>query len=242
MLHANIIKKAVDIVFPPRCFSCHVLVAEHGALCGDCWSSVQFINTPLCYACGFPFDYDLGEGALCASCIAKRPSYHQGRSVMYYDASSSHLITRFKYADKTHVAQSLARLMAKAGQELLEKSDFILPVPMHKFRLFKRRYNQAALLANALGQLSDIKVLHHALIRYKNTPPQASLTSKQRYSNVKGAFTFDKHFRNVIEGKNLLLVDDVTTTGATLEACSNVLLQSGAEQVNVLTVAKTVIK
>lgn len=233
-------KNIVDIIFPPRCLSCAMLVDVQGSLCSTCWSEIRFIQSPHCSACGFPFEYEVGNATLCGDCTKLRPVYHKSRSVLCYDDRSRSLITRFKYGDKTHASDTFGKWMVRAGEEFLKQSDYLVPVPLHKIRLFTRRYNQSALLAYSMQKYCHVPVLPDGLIRKRHTPPQASLSYKQRLTNVKSAFAVNACYSNTMEGKKVVLIDDVTTTGSTIEACCKVLLKAGVDEVNVLTIAKTV--
>lgn len=230
----------LNLLFPPQCLNCEVRVPTHGTLCIPCWQQIHFITEPMCHACGLPFDYDIGEGALCGVCMHTRPAYSYARSAFRYDEHSRKLITRFKYSDHTQLAKTYGSWLNKAGEELLKHSDIIIPVPLHYFRFLKRRFNQSALLAHTLAKKSSVKCLPNALIRTRKTTPQTGLTSKQREKNVKGAFAINKRCLKQINGKNILLIDDVMTTGSTINQCTKTLLKSGAAQVNVLTLARTV--
>jgi ComF family protein len=232
--------RALDIVLPPRCLSCGLSVGEHGQLCAACWAEVSFIAPPLCAACGTPFVFDGGEGALCGACIAARPLYGRARAVMRYDDGARALLLGFKHADRTDRAPALARWMARAGDALLADADLLVPVPLHRWRLLQRRFNQSALLAQELGRLTGKPVSTQILRRKRNTAPQGTLTRAQREDNVTGAFQLREGQAARVAGKRLLLVDDVLTTGATVTACARVLLRAGASSVDVLTVAHVI--
>lgn len=232
----------LDIVLPPRCLACNEQVGEQGALCGECWNGLQFLGSPCCDSCGQPFQYDIGNGAKCAGCMAKAPSYDKARAAFRYDDASGKLITAFKYSDRTHGANAYAAWLARAGRELIEKSDMLVPVPLHRYRLFTRRYNQAALLSASLRKQCGLPHMPDLMRRVRHTKPQASLTRKERRRNVRGAFIVAPKHADTVRGKSVLLIDDVTTTGATVEACAKALKKAGAAQVFVLTLAKTVVE
>ncbi len=232
--------RILNLLFPPQCLNCDARVPTHGTLCLTCWQQVQFISDPMCGCCGLPFDYDIGDNALCASCLQEHPPYARARAAFRYDEHSRKLITRFKYSDHTQLAKIYGNWLAKAGVELLAQTDVIIPVPLHYFRFVSRRFNQSALLANVLHKKTGIKYLPNALKRSRHTTPQMGLTRKQRETNVKGAFRVNKHYKNALKGKNILLIDDVMTTGSTIEQCTKILLKSGAAQVSVLTLARTI--
>lgn len=235
------IRMAVDAVLPPICLSCGALVSEPGALCPECWAKVGFLAAPQCQCCGTPFDVELGPDALCGRCMDEPPVWRRARAVFAYDDSSKPLVLRFKHADRIEGAPAFARWMARAGADLLAEADIIVPVPLHSWRLLARRYNQAAVLANALGKLAGKPVAPDALVRQRRTPVQGHLTREQRLRNVKGAFTIRPRRLAAIKDKHVLLIDDVLTTGATVGECARVLTKAGAASVDVLTLGRVVL-
>ena len=233
-------RRLLDAILPPQCLSCRDLVAEPGQLCADCWSSIRFIDTPFCTVCGRPFEYESGPETLCGDCAAHLPSYTRARAVMIYDDASRDLILGFKRGDRLEGAPAFGQWMARSGRSLLEGADFILPVPLHRRRLFARRFNQAAVLAHAIGKSAGIPVLADGLTRKRPTPSQAGLSRAGRFRNVRGAFTVRPRHGQAIRGRHVVLVDDVMTTGATVESCARALLKGGAASVSVITLARVI--
>lgn len=229
-------KRVLDTLLPPQCLGCGALVDEQGALCPGCWGEITFLGPPQCHVCGLPFEYDLGEGALCGACVRRAPVYRRARAALAYGPASRGLVIAFKHADRTDAAPAYGRWLARAGSGLIAESDLMAPVPLHWTRLFARRYNQAALLAQVLGRRSGLPVAPDLLVRRRRTPSQGGLSPYRRLRNVSGAFAVNPKRR--IEGRNILLVDDVFTTGATVAACSRALLKAGAQAVDVLTLAR----
>lgn len=230
---------ALDMLLPPQCLSCRAIVAEPGTLCGACFAKIRFLSAPCCAVCGMPFAFDPGGAdALCASCIRDRPAYDRARAVFRYDDASRGLILAFKHGDRIDAAPAYARWLLRAGGELVAAADCIAPVPLHWTRLFRRRYNQSALLANALARLAGRPAVPDLLRRRRRTPSQGGLGRAERIRNVRGAFA--ARARAEVADKRILLVDDVLTTGATVEACASVLLKAGASAVDVLTLARVV--
>jgi len=180
----------------------------------------------------------MGEGMQCGGCISEPPDFTSARAPILYDDASRRIVLGFKHADRTHPAPALALWMQRAGVEFWPYTDYIAPVPLHRWRLFKRRYNQAALLANELGRLTQKQVVVDVLLRRRATPIQGHLSRKERHANVKGAFALNVRHRDLIEDKSFVLIDDVLTTGATVNECSRVLLKAGAKCVNILTLAR----
>ncbi len=231
---------ALDAVLPPRCLKCGATVEAPGALCPPCWGTIRFLGPPHCACCGLPFEFDLGEGALCPACLRERPPYERARAVFRYDAQSRGLVLAFKHADRTDAAPAFARWLARSGQALLDDAELIAPVPLHWLRLARRRYNQAALLANALAGQTGVPAVPDLLVRRRRTPSQGGLSARGRRRNVEGAFAVARRHAARVADRRVLLVDDVLTTGATAAACARALLRAGARAVDVLALAQVV--
>jgi ComF family protein len=233
--------KATDTLFPPRCPACAESVTSQGALCADCWRDMHFITTPMCHRCGLPFEYGMGAEMLCGRCMETPPAFTRAVSVFRYDDKSRPQVLAFKFHDRTQLAPFFGAWLARAGAEFTTLADVIVPVPLHYRRLLSRRYNQAALLAHVLANLTGLPLLPHTLQRKKSTAAQSGLSHKGREDNVRGAFHVPKKLRRPVKGKAVLLVDDVMTTGATMNACARALRDAGAKDVYALTLARTVL-
>ncbi len=227
----------LDLLLPPHCLRCGAPVAATGALCAACWRAITFLGSPCCACCGLPFAYELGAGALCGACAREHPAYARARAALRYDDESRRLILALKHGDRLNLAPAMGLWMRRAGAILIAEADVIVPVPLHWTRLFARRYNQAAVLAHALVQ-GRPPVGADFLVRRRRTPSQGKKSAAARRRNVASAFAVGR--RADIAGKRVLLVDDVLTTGATIEECARVLLRAGAAQVDALTLARTV--
>jgi len=230
----------LDAVLPPRCLKCGEIVDSQGALCVGCWSTLSLLGPPCCACCGYPFEFDLGADTLCGACSTNRPIFGRARAVFRYDEASRDLILSFKHADRTDGAPAFAQWLARAGAGLIADIDLIVPVPLHWSRLFSRRFNQAALLALALGKRSGKPVEPLALRRRRATETQGHKGRLARFRNIKGAILADPRRTDSIRGKRVLLIDDVVTTGATVTACTRALLGAGAKTVDVLALAQVV--
>lgn len=231
---------AVDTVLPPRCVVSGEVVDRQGTLAPRVWAEMRFIADPCCAVCGYPFDFEVEKGALCGACLENRPPYETARAALRYDDKSRPLILAFKHGDKTHIVQAFVPWLKSAGAEMLAQADLLVPVPLHRWRLLGRRYNQSALLALGLGRQCGIAVCADALRRVRATPPQGRLNARQRQKNVRRAFSLDPRRLSQVRGKRIVLVDDVYTTGATVKECASTLLKAGAERVDVLCVARVV--
>lgn len=232
-------KHILDIIYPPRCISCGSGVHENGNICSICWGDINFISDPQCHICGFPFDFQAGEKALCGGCMKDKPYFAKARAVFIYDDASSHMVTSFKYSDRIESRAFYARWMGRVGAQMLQEADYIVPVPLHYRKLLLRKYNQAALLAIELKKSFGTKMLVNGLVRRKYTISQAGFNRRLRFKNISGVFKINPKFIADIKDKNILLVDDVITTGATANECAKILLKAGAARVEVLTLAKT---
>ena len=230
----------LDQVLPPTCSGCGDVVAEQNTLCVACWGTLTFLGDPCCDACGHPFEYQVPDQTLCGACTREHPPYDRARSAVLYNGASKDLILGFKHADKTDTQMLFAKWMMLGGVDLVRAADLVVPVPLHWTRLFSRRYNQAALLAQSVGKLADKPVLTDFLIRHRKTPSQGHLGVRARMRNVTGAFRVAPQYRLKLKGKRVLLVDDVYTTGATVRATAKVLKRGGASGVDVLTLARVV--
>lgn len=232
--------RGADIALPPLCLSCGKGTGAHGALCGTCWSEIEFIERPYCPVTGVPFPFDAGDDIVSAAALASPPPYARARAVMRYTDASAKIVMRFKYADRMEAAPAFARWMARAGADILGDADVVAPVPLHRSRLFSRRFNQSAELARHIARASSIRLAPGLLERVRATRPQVGLSGEARRRNVAGAFRLGKAARALVRGRVVVLVDDVVTTGATVEACCRAVKAAGAAEVRVLCLARVV--
>jgi ComF family protein len=235
-------RTAVDIVFPPSCLACRKATAAPNCLCPACWSQINFIERPYCDRLGTPFAYDLGvPGLLSPEAMANPPVYGRARAVAKFeDGPVRHLVHRLKYSDRMELAKPLGLWMARAGRDVLAGADALVPVPLHRRRLTWRQFNQADALARAISRISGVKIEDFALERVKPTTSQVGLSRSQRATNVQGAFKVSDDARAAVEGRSIVLVDDVLTSGATINAAARTLLRAGARNVDVLVFARVV--
>lgn len=237
-LASGMVNSAVDLVLPPRCPVSLEVVDRQGMIAPEAWARLHFITSPLCRTCGIPLEVDVGKEADCGGCITENTIYDKARSALVYDENSRGVILGFKHGDQTHAVVSFIPWLKQAGAELIAQSDLIVPVPLHRWRLLHRRFNQSALMASALAKICGKKAGIQTLIRTRATPTQGYLRAGERARNVKAAFAL--HPAADVREKNILLIDDVYTTGATVSECAKALKEGGAATVNILTLARVV--
>src|ERR671918_580264 len=208
---------------------CGVVVEGQGRLCAECWRSLTFLGPPQCRLCGYPLPHALPAAPLCGECAREEPAYERARAALRYDDGARRLILAFKHADRTDTAPALGVWLARAGAELLADAELIAPVPLHRWRLLKRGYNQSAILARALARETGLPLIPDLLQRQRATPSQQGLSGQARLKNVTAtAFRVHPWQRRRVEDKAVVLIDDVLTTGATVGACARVLRRAGA--------------
>lgn len=224
----------LDVLMPPRCFLCGQLVSYKSGLCPDCYMQIKYISPKAsCPLCGRP--YEVTTRAVCTHCLSHKPKYTSARAVMVYDEVSKRLILPFKHADRTDMAPFLAQQLLTFGKEQIDKCDTIMAVPLHPSRLRHRKYNQALLMAQYIAKKTCKTLLPDALMRVRATKSQGHDSATQRKKNVQKAFAVKPSAH--LKGRRVLLIDDVRTTGATLDACSVVLRKAGAKEVHALVLA-----
>jgi ComF family protein len=236
----NVVERAVDTVLPPRCMVTGEIVEQQGMISPKAWVDIDFIADPLCACCGLPFEYQVEAGTHCAACLSRPLPFASARSALKYNDASRALVLGFKHADKTYAVRAFIPWMRRAGADMLSQADYLVPVPLHRWRLLSRRYNQSGVIAQGLSRETGVPVVLDALERIRATPSQGYLKAKERHDNVKSAFAVHPRHREKLRGKTIVLVDDVYTTGATVKECAKILLGAGAGQVHVLTLARAV--
>lgn len=228
----------LDLVLPPRCPMTGELVGRNGTLAPAYWAQLNFIQDSFCDTCGAPFRQPMTAGMICGACLQDPPPYARARAALHYNDASAKMILKFKHGDGTQLARIFTTWLQQFGQEILAQADLVVPVPLHRWRLVKRRYNQASLLAALVSAQSDIPCRHDVLLRHRATESQGRKTKAQRAENIRHAFAVRETLRELIQGKNIVLLDDVYTSGATVHECTQILLKAGAAQISVLTVAR----
>jgi len=228
----------IDLLLPPLCLACRQPVVDPDGLCPMCWGGLQFIERPFCERLGIPFGFDLGPGALSAEAIANPPVFNRARAAVVFGGTARTLIHGLKYRDRIELSTFLGRMMVRAGNDILSDADVLIPIPLHRWRLFMRKFNQSAVLAQIVGRAAGVKVELTALERIRSTPPQVGLSGRERHENVRGAFRVSDAGRIRVAGRRVVLIDDALTTGATISAATRALKRAGVANVDVLTFAR----
>lgn len=230
--------KIIQYIYPPRCISCSVLVQEGNGFCGECWKKLSFITHPYCDICSFEFSINTGlESNVCLKCISSKPDYDAVRVPLKFDNASQKIIHAFKYYDTTHIAKIFAKIMCTSYKDFICDSDLIIPVPMHKWKRLTRLYNPPQLLAHEIAKTYNITMMPALLKKIKNTKSQTTLSKNQRLNNINGSIIVTNP--EYIKDKNIIIVDDVMTTGATISVCAKQLKKAGANSVRALCMART---
>jgi len=227
----------IDYILPQRCLSCSEIIDSSGEFCGECWKQLEFIAKPYCNICGKRFSLKVLDNAVCGSCYSNKPSYDLARSLFKFNEYSKKIIHKFKYHDKTIFAGSFAKLLCNRYGEEIKDLDLIVPVPMNRFKRLLRMYNPAQVLAVEIAKIVDKTVKADILVKSKWTKAQTFLSKRQRKNNISGSIKFNT--KHNIMGKKVLLIDDVITTGVTMNECAKILRKAGAESVYVMSVAMT---
>ena len=233
----SVSRALLDIIFPPQALDEGPRPLATG-LSAEAWNRITFLDDPVCNGCGTPFEFSQGIGVHCASCIAKPRAFARARAACLYDEASRDLILQFKHADRTDLAPLFARWISRSAREMLGEADAVAPVPLHPTRLFRRKYNQCAEIARPLARLWDLTYLPEALVRRRQTETQGGKSGPARRRNVAAAFEVPAAKIRQVRNRRIVLIDDVMTTGATLEGCARALLVAGAAQVDVAVISR----
>jgi ComF family protein len=233
----RVLASLANYILPYRCSSCSQLIDKEQGMCAPCFSKLNFITSPYCSCCGFPFEFFIEGQNLCGRCVAKQPNYDLARSLFKFDLESKKLIHAFKYNDRTAHSKMFAKLIIARYKQEIEEVDLVIPVPMHRIKRIFRQYNPAQILAKDIADSLKIPMVPDVLIKTKWTKPQTKLTKYQREKNLSGSLVFN--IKRIVKGMRVLLVDDVKTTGTTCNTCAKLLKTSGAISVKLVTVGMT---
>jgi len=232
-----VLSNVIDYVLPHRCASCSELITEDSGICGKCFQKLNFITSPYCNICGFPFAFAIEGQIVCGNCIATPPKYDLARSLLKFDENSKNLLYGFKYNDKTHYAKFFSKLLIARYRKEMHDVDIITPVLMNRFKRLLRNYNPPQVLAKEISNLLNKQIVPDLLIKTKWTKPQASLTKSQRQKNLAGSIKVNSKYD--IRDKIILLIDDVKTTGATSDMCSFLLKSADVKSAKLMTICMT---
>lgn len=236
----GLLRNAADFLWPPRSLVSGQRGSGKGPLSPSEFASIRFLSGPVCETCGTPMQLDLGSGAQCAPCIARPPRWDRARAALVYDDASRRIVLDLKRSGRRDGLHVMTGWMAQVGKALLEDADMIIPVPLHYTRLVGRGFNQSGWLAQGLARRAGLQLRVDVLKRQRRTPTQGGLSARARRRNVAGAFAVSSRCQGHVQGKRILLVDDVLTTGATLSACTRALKRAGVRHVDVLVLARVV--
>ncbi len=233
-LISGLLRQLIDFALPPRCAGCGIVVAKTDELCASCWTEVQYITGPGCGLCGAPIET---AGQICGPCMANPPRHDGVRAATAYGGTARNIAVRLKHARRI----GLARLMAQSMARLIDDDSAILiPVPLHRWRIWRRGFNQSAEIGRHLSRLSGLKLEREVLVRAKRTPVLAGLGAKERAKALRGAFKVNSGARHLIRDRHVILVDDVYTSGATGNAAALSLKRAGAIRVTLLCWARVI--
>lgn len=233
------LQEALQVLYPPQCISCVAGVTSDFGLCGECWRETSFIAGLVCDLCGVPLQgEDSDRTVLCDDCMTTARPWSQGRAAMLYKDNGRRIVLALKHGDRLDLARPAALWMQKVARPMLKPNMLVIPVPLHWFRLFRRRYNQAALLSSAVAKLTSLESCPDGLIRRRSTGSQEGRNRDARFANLQDAFTVPERHRKLVDQREVLLVDDVMTSGATFAAATEALFAAGAASVSVLSLAR----
>ena len=235
-----LLQSVIRTIYPLACIGCDSPVQSAHGLCPDCWSQTTFVKGLCCNTCGAPLpgSEDAGEVVQCDDCLTTARPWESGRTVLSYDGIGRRLVLAFKHGDRTDLAPTFAKWIAAAAKDLCGSQTVIVPVPLHWTRLLRRRYNQAALLAQATARATGSAVCVDALLRPKRTAPLDGHSADQRFAALDAAIVGNPKRADKLGGRSVLLVDDVMTSGATLAAGTEALYSLGAGNVSIVTLAR----
>jgi ComF family protein len=237
-LARNTLRPILDFALPPRCPGCGTVTLELHRFCLDCWTRLTFLGDPCCARCALPFDYDAGAEVECGRCLAAPPAFDRLRAAVAYGEVSRTVALKLKYGGRPGVAETIARFMERHLDR--DRDAILAPVPLHRWRIWRRGYNQSALIASALARRAGREARLGLIERIKPTPPLRGMGPRERRLAVRGAFRIGAGHKEALKGRAIVLIDDVYTSGATANACARILKRGGAARVDILCWARVV--
>lgn len=227
-------RSALDLVLPPRCPACGVIVTDQHSFCPGCWSTIRFLGDPCCVRCGLPFAFDMGGDAECGGCMADPPPFDRARAALAYGDVARKVALSLKYGRQTGLARLMARYMARHLDLAGGARSVLIPVPLHRWRIWSRGFNQAAEIARVMARDTGVLLCSDALLRVRRTPPLREMNARRRALAVRGAFAINSRRAPLLQGAHVVLIDDVWTSGATASACAAVLRRAGVARVDLI--------
>ena len=238
-LAQSAVHRIVDFALPPRCSGCGAITLDDHSFCLTCWQALTFLGEPCCTRCGYPFEYESGLEPECGACLADPPAFDRLRAAVAYGEIARKVVLKLKYSGRPGVAETLAHFMQRHVVDE-DASALLIPVPLHRWRIWKRGYNQSALIASALAKRTGLEAQLDLLKRVRATPPLKGLSRRERALAVSGAFRPSPRAKAVMAARTVVLIDDVFTSGATANACAKTLKRAGAARVNIICWARVV--
>lgn len=238
----TLMNKLFNIILPNSCIKCEKTIDEKGIFCLDCFNQLKFITNPKCKLCSDPFIFSVEGSEICANCLTEKPYYDSSIAIIKYDRFSKEIIFKLKYHDQTLIAKKIANLIHSLNKNIIEDFDIIIPVPIHKSKLARRKFNQSALISKNIAKTNKkISFIPDLLIKTRNTSTQTQLNKTARYNNIKGSIEINNKLKSKIQNKKIILLDDVITTGATINYCSKILRKYQPKEIIVISFAKRVL-
>ena len=234
----RVLKPVLDFALPPRCPGCGAVTEAPHRFCLGCWSELRFLGEPCCSRCALPFEYESGPDVECGACLAEPPAFDRLRAAVVYGDISRKVALKLKYGGRPGIAETMARFMERHLAAV--PGTIVAPVPLHRWRIWRRGYNQSALVATSLAQRAGLETRLDLIRRVRRTPPLRGMGPRERRETVRGAFRIEARHKEALKGRPVLLVDDVYTSGATANACAGALRRAGAARIEVLCWARVV--
>ncbi|MGR3502143.1 ComF family protein [Pseudaestuariivita sp.] len=232
------LQTALRVLYPPSCLACGAEVVSDFGLCGACWRDTHFIDTLSCDLCGIPLPGHSGGVETCDTCLRHPPPWTRGRAAVTYEKGGRRMVLSLKHGDRTDLARPAAAWMADRLQGLVDEDSLLVPVPLHRWRLAKRRYNQAALLARALAREVGCETCPDALVRLRPTRSLGRRSREARFAELAGAIGVHPRRKALLEGRRIVLVDDVLASGATLWEATHACRTAAPQDVSIAVLAR----
>ena len=228
----------METIYPTRCLACGFETLNERGLCQDCWKEAYFVTGQVCDSCGTPVQESEVDPSYCDQCLASPPAWDRGRCAVLYEGAGRKLALLLKHSDRLDLVPEMGKWMHQACKPILEPDMVIAPVPLHRMRLLRRRFNQASVLAQKIAQINGTKAWVDVLCRIRPTEMQKGKDRESRFMNLSRSIILNTPYKDSLKDRSVLLVDDVMTTGATLCACAETCKLAGAKKVNVIAFAR----